>query len=211
MISKIIFILFLLTLLSHSITNASVVDFCVADLSSAETPSGFPCKSSVTINDFIFSNFNSGNTSNNPLRSAFTSASVHQFPAVNGLGISASRLDLDVGGIVPIHSHRGASEIVMMVQGRITVGFISSDNSVFVKTLSKGEIMVIPQGLLHFQFNAGRNKATSFLAFSSSNPGAQLVDLALFGNNLSSAIVEKTTLLDPAQVKKLKAIFGGSG
>ncbi|KAK2353265.1 germin protein precursor [Trifolium repens] len=206
-----IFILFLLTLLSHSITNASVVDFCVADLSSAETPSGFPCKSSVTINDFIFSNFNSGNTSNNPLRAAFTSASVHQFPAVNGLGLSAARLDIDVGGIVPMHSHRGANEIMMVVQGRITAGFISSDNSVFVKTVSKGEIMVLPQGLLHFQFNAGGNKATAFLAFSSSNPGAQLVDVALFGNNLSSAIVGKTTLLDPAQVKKLKAIFGGSG
>ncbi|KAK2353266.1 germin protein precursor [Trifolium repens] len=209
-----IFILFLLTLLSsHSTSiNASVVDFCVADLSSAVTPSGFPCKSSVTINDFVFSNFNSGNTSNNPLlRASVTAAAVRQFPAINGLGISAARLDLDVGGGIPMHLHRGASEILMMVQGRITVGFISSDNNVFVKTLSKGEIMIVPQGLLHFQFNAGKSKATAFLALSSSSPGAQLLDVALFGNNLSSAIVEKTTLLDPAQVKKLKAIFGGSG
>ncbi|CAJ2663432.1 unnamed protein product [Trifolium pratense] len=209
-----IFIIFFLTLLSYSITNASVVDFCVADLSSAQTISGFPCKSSlsVTINDFVFSNFNPGNTSDNPLlRASVTAAAVHQFPAVNGLGISAARLDLDIGGNVPMHLHRGASEILMIVQGRITVGFISSDNAVFVKTLSKGEIMIIPQGLLHFQFNAGRSKATAFLALSSSSPGAQLLDVALFGNNLSSAIVEKTTLLDLAQVKKLKAIFGGSG
>ncbi|XP_050873837.1 auxin-binding protein ABP19b [Lathyrus oleraceus] len=205
-----IFVLFLLTLLSHSTSNASVLDFCVADLSSPQTPSGYPCKSSVTIKDFVFSNFNEGNTSNF-FKFSVTPAFVNQFPAVNGLGISAARLDLDIGGVLPMHSHRGASELMIMVQGRITAGFISSDNKVFVKTLSKGEVLVIPQGLLHFQFNAGRNKATAFLTLSSSNPGSQVVDLALFGNNLNSAFVEKSTLLDHAQVKKLKAIFGGSG
>lgn len=71
--------------------------------------------------------------------------------------------------------------------------------------------MVILQGLLHFQFNAGWNKATAFVTLSSSNPGAQLVDFALFGNILNSGYVEKTNLLDHAQVKKLKTIFGGSG
>ncbi|CAI8607906.1 unnamed protein product [Vicia faba] len=205
-----IFILFLLTLLSHSTSNASVLDFCVADLSSPQTPSGYPCKSSVTIKDFVFSNFNEGNTSNF-FKFSVTPAFVDQFPAVNGLGISTARLDLDIGGTVPMHSHRGASELIIVVQGRITAGFISSANEVFVTTLSKGEILVFPQGLLHFEFNAGKSKASAFLIFSSSNPGSQVVDLALFGNKLSSALVEKTTLLDHAQVRKLKAIFGGSG
>ncbi|XP_004510468.1 germin-like protein 8-14 [Cicer arietinum] len=205
-----ILIIFLLTLLTHSTSNASVVDFCVADLTSPQTPSGYPCKSSVTIDDFVFTNFKPGNTSN-PFKSSLTPAFVHQFPAINGLGLSAARLDLGVGGVVPMHSHRGASELMIMVQGFITAGFISSDNSVFVKTLTKGDILVIPQGLLHFQFNAGKNKATAFLTLSSSNPGAQLVDFALFGNSLNSAFVEKTTFLDHAQVKKLKAVFGGSG
>ncbi|KAL5062659.1 hypothetical protein RYX36_024396 [Vicia faba] len=205
-----IFILFLLTLLSHSTSNASVLDFCVADLSSPQTPSGYPCKSSVTIKDFVFSNFNEGNSSNF-FKFSVTPAFVDQFPAVNGLGISTARLDLDIGGTVPMHSHRGASELIIVVQGRITAGFISSDNEVFVTTLSKGEILVFPQGLLHFEFNAGKSKASAFLIFSSSNPGSQVVDLALFGNKLSSALVEKTTLLDHAQVRKLKAIFGGSG
>ncbi|XP_058754473.1 auxin-binding protein ABP19b-like [Vicia villosa] len=205
-----IFILFLLTLLSHSTSNASVLDFCVADLSSPQTPSGYPCKSSVTIKDFVFSNFNEGN-STNFFKFSVTPAFVNQFPAVNGLGISAARLDLDIGGVLPMHSHRGATELMIVVQGRITAGFISSDNKVFVATLSKGEVLVFPQGLLHFQFNAGKSKASAFLTFSSSNPGSQVVDLALFGNKLSSAFVEKTTLLDHAQVRKLKAIFGGSG
>lgn len=205
-----IFILFLLALLSHSTSNASVLDFCVADLSSPQTLSGYPCKSSVTIKDFVFSNFNEGN-STNFFKFSVTPAFVNQFPAVNGLGISAARLDLDIGGVLPMHSHHSATELMIVVQGRITAGFISSDNKVFVTTLSKGEVLVFPQGLLHFQFNAGKSKASAFLTFSNSNPGSQVVDLALFGNNLKSAFVEKTTLLDHAQVRKLKAIFGGSG
>ena len=71
--------------------------------------------------------------------------------------------------------------------------------------------MVFPQGQLHFQVNSGNGKATAFLAFSSANPGAQLLDLLLFGNTLPSDLVAQTTFLDVAQVKKLKARFGGRG
>lgn len=202
-----ILILSLLALLS---TTSHASDFCVADLKAAENPSGYPCKFPVTVDDFVYSNFKAGNTSNF-FKASFVPASVHQFPAVNGLGLSAARLDLDVGGVVPMHSHPSANELVIMVSGRITVGFISSDNSVYVKKLSKGDIMAIPQGLLHFNINSGVNKASAFLIFSSPNPGAQLLDLALFGNNLDSAFIGKSTFLDAAQVKKLKGAFGGSG
>ncbi|EMS62155.1 hypothetical protein TRIUR3_35272 [Triticum urartu] len=43
------------------------------------------------------------------------------------------------------------------------------------------------------------------------NPGLQITDYALFANNLPSAVVEKVTFLDDAQVKKLKSVLGGSG
>ncbi|XP_061339060.1 germin-like protein 1 [Gastrolobium bilobum] len=193
---------------------ASVLDFCVADLKGAESPAGYPCKppASLTVDDFVFSHFRAGNTSNF-LKFSLTPAFVDQFPGVNGLGFSAARLDMEAGGLIPMHSHPGASELLVMVQGHITAGFISSDNTVFVKSLIKGDIMIFPQGLLHFQINAGRGKAkaAAILTFSSPNPGAQILDLALFGSKLDSALVSRTTFLDPAQVKKLKGIFGGSG
>lgn len=207
----IVIILFLLAFHSSStISHASVLDFCVANLKGAESPAGYPCKSPVTVDDFVFTNFRAGNTSNF-FKASLTPAFVDQFPGVNGLGLSAARLDVEAGGVIPMHSHPGASELLIVVQGRITSGFISSDNSVFVKTLKKGDVMIFPQGLLHFQVNAGRGKATAFLTFSSPNPGAQLLDLALFGNNLDSSFVSKATALDLAQVKKLKAAFGGRG
>ncbi|KAJ7951510.1 auxin-binding protein ABP19a-like [Quillaja saponaria] len=142
---------------------------------------------------------------------AVSPAFVAQFPGVNGLGLSIARLDLAPAGVIPLHTHPGASEILLVVHGKITVGFISSANSVYVKTLKRGEVFVFPQGLLHFQVNAAGYKATAFASFNSPNPGLQITDFALFANNLTSALVEKTTFLDHAQVKKLKAILGGTG
>ncbi|OIW11821.1 hypothetical protein TanjilG_07302 [Lupinus angustifolius] len=199
----------ILLLFSLFLSTSHASDLCVADLKGIKNPAGYPCKSKVTVNDFVFSGFKAGNTSN-VFKAALTPAFVDEFPGVNGLGFSAARLDLDVGGIIPMHSHPSGSELLIMVSGHITAGFIASDNSVFLKTLSKGDLMIFPQGLLHFQLNSGNRKATAFFTYSSTNPGAQLLDLALFGNNLDSILVQKSTFLDPAQVKKLKGAFGGS-
>ncbi|KAG2380014.1 Germin-like protein [Vigna angularis] len=87
---------------------------------------------------------------------------------------------------------------------------VTADDFVFSGlTLKPGDVMVFPQGQLHFQVNSGKGKATAFLAFSSANPGAQLLDLLLFGNSLPSEVIAQTTFLDVEQVKKLKARFGG--
>jgi hypothetical protein len=71
--------------------------------------------------------------------------------------------------------------------------------------------MVFPQGLLHFQINAGGTLALAFASFSSDRPGLQILDNALFGNNLPTELIAATTFLDTAQIKKLKGVLGGSG
>ncbi|XP_075664594.1 auxin-binding protein ABP19a-like [Castanea sativa] len=209
---KMLQILFLLFILLSS-TNALVQDFCVANLKGPDGPAGYPCKTEakVTADDFVFTGLAKAGNTSNIIKAAVTPAFVAQFPGVNGLGLSLARLDLAPGGVIPLHTHPGASEVLVVLHGTITAGFISSANSVYVKTIHKGDIMVFPQGLLHFQANAGRKSATAIVSFSSPNPGLQITAFALFGNNLTSALVEKTTFLDDAQVKKLKAILGGTG
>ncbi|KAJ9179403.1 hypothetical protein P3X46_011193 [Hevea brasiliensis] len=161
-------ILFLVALLFFQSSQAA--DLCVAKLKGI----GYTCRNpaNVTIDDFVFSGLGvAGNTTN--------------IISVNGLGLSTARLDLAIGGVIPIHTHPTASEILFVVYGKITAGFISSSAiSVYVKTLKKGDVMIFPQGLL-------------------------ILDFALFGNNLPSAFVEKVTFLDDAQVKKLKGVLGG--
>lgn len=110
-----------------------------------------------------------------------------------------------------MHTHPAGSEVLVVIQGTICAGFISSfDNIVYFKTLNKGDVMVFPQGLLHFQFNSGKSSAIAFVSFGAPNPGLQITDFALFKNDLPTEIVTKTTFLDAAQVKKLKGVLGGT-
>ncbi|XP_041005365.1 auxin-binding protein ABP20-like [Juglans microcarpa x Juglans regia] len=209
MITPIIFIFSLLLSSSH----AAVQDFCVADLSLPESPAGYACKkpAAVTVTDFVFSGLGVAGNTSNIIKAAVTPAFATQFPGVNGLGISLARLDLAVGGVVPFHTHPGGSEVLLVVQGTLCAGFVSSANTVYIKTLKKGDIMVFPQGLLHFQINSGGSSALAFVSFSSATPGLQILDYVLFGNNLPTEVIAATTFLDAAQIKKLKGVLGGTG
>ncbi|KAJ4954988.1 hypothetical protein NE237_011771 [Protea cynaroides] len=209
-----IFLLAFLFFSTSSLSHGSVLDFCVADYMAPEGPAGYSCKklANVTVDDFVFTGLGVPGNTSNIFKAAVTLAVDAQFPGVNGLGISMARLDLAIGGVVPLHIHSGASEVIIVEQGTILAGFISAAaNTVYMKTLNKGDIMVFPQGLLHFEVNTGWNSAIIFASFSSANPGLQIVDLALFANDLPSELVVKTTFLDYLQVKKLKAVFGGTG
>ncbi|KAK4265639.1 hypothetical protein QN277_026664 [Acacia crassicarpa] len=203
-------IIFIFCLLSSS-SQASVLDFCVADFSAPNNPSGYSCKSpsKVTVDDFVFHGLGvSGNTSN-IIKAAVTPAFDGQFPGLNGLGISLARLDLAKDGVIPLHTHPGASEALVVLKGSICAGFISSDNTVFLHNLNKGDSMVFPQGLLHFQINAGKSPAEAVVSFGSANPGLQILDFALFKSDFPTPLITATTFLDDAQVRKLKGVLGG--
>ncbi|QCD80234.1 auxin-binding protein ABP19a-like [Vigna unguiculata] len=207
----ILIISFVLSLFSFS--HASVLDFCVGDLAGPIGPAGYSCKkpSKVTADDFAYSGLGIAGNTSNIIKAAVTPAFDAQFPGLNGLGISAARLDLAGGGVIPLHTHPGASELLVVIQGSILAGFISSSNTVYIKKLNKGDVMVFPQGLLHFQINAGGSSALAIVTFSSSNPGLQILDFALFKSNFPTPLIVETTFLDAALVKKLKAVLGGSG
>ncbi|KAJ8422050.1 hypothetical protein Cgig2_004697 [Carnegiea gigantea] len=178
----------------------SVVDFCVADLNLRIGLVGYPCQnvSQVVV----------GNTSNF-FRVAVTGAFDATLPGLNGLGLSMFRLDIDVGGVIPIHTHR-VSELIVVIEGTILASFIDSDNIAYFKTLNKGDVMIFPQSVLHFQANVRDVPALAFVSLNSANPSFQLTSGSLFANNLPSSIVQKITLIDEEQVKKLKGIFGGT-
>ncbi|KAF4368931.1 hypothetical protein F8388_021543 [Cannabis sativa] len=209
-----IHIIFLVVSILFSTSNALTQDFCVADVKASDTPAGFPCKNAadVTVDDFVFDGLKMSGNTTNIISAAVTPAFVAQFPGLNGLGLSMARLDLAPKGVIPFHTHPAASEILVVLRGAITAGFVSSSaNTVYVKTLRKGDIMVFPQGLLHFQLNTGKTHANAFVSFNNPNPGLQILDFALFANNLPSSLVGATTFLDLAQIKKLKSVLGGSG
>lgn len=115
---KMLQILFLLFILLSS-TNALVQDFCVANLKGPDGPAGYPCKTEakVTVDDFVFSGLAEAGNTSNIIKAAVTPAFVAQFPGVNGLGLSLARLDLAPGGVIPLHTNPGASEVLVVLHG----------------------------------------------------------------------------------------------
>lgn len=198
---------FFLVCLSHAI----VEDFCVGDLKHPKGPTGYACKdpSNVTVDDFVFTGFRTGGSTKNVFKNSVTFGFAKDFPGVNGLGISMARLDIGVGGVVPVHTHR-SSEVIIMIKGKIIAGFIDNNNIAYYKTLEVGDVMIFPQSLLHFQVNIDNTPALAFVSLNSVNPGLQTLDGSLFAGNLPSELVEKVTLLDPQQVMKLKKALGGT-
>ncbi|KAG5598803.1 hypothetical protein H5410_030173 [Solanum commersonii] len=160
-------LLFVFTVLILS-SNASVQDFCVADLKGPESPAGYSCKSVTKVGErlCVLRLSAAGNTSN-IIKASVSPAFAAQFPGLNGLGLCST------------------SRLSTWWCGSITAAFVSSANTVYLKTIKKGELM---------------------LQSWPSNHGFRL-----FANDLSTKLVEATTFLDEAQIKKLKGVLGGTG
>lgn len=96
-----------------------------------------------------------------------------EFPGLNTLGISIGRTDIEVDGIVNLHNHPRASEMIFVNEGVLEVGFLDTQNKLFQKALKEGDVFVLPKGLFHYFLNRGVEVSTVFSVFNSQNPGFQ--------------------------------------
>ncbi|GKA33508.1 putative germin-like protein, partial [Tanacetum coccineum] len=118
-------LLIICSLFTFSVTHAGAINLCVADLKGIKTPSGYSCKpvKKVSVDDFVYTGLrHRRKISKNVTRKAsVTRASVAELPALNGQGVSISRVDLPRGGSVPMHTQPD-SEILMVRQGSVKAG-----------------------------------------------------------------------------------------
>ncbi|PPR96571.1 hypothetical protein GOBAR_AA24095 [Gossypium barbadense] len=143
-------VFWLLPLPSHSADPDPLQDFCVANLSASISVNGFPCKpaSEVTSDDFFFDGFTQEGNTTNAFSSFLTPGNVLSFPGLNTLGISMNRVDFAPGGINPPHSHPRASEVGVVIEGKLLVGFVTTNNVYYSKVLTAGHMFAIPRGLV---------------------------------------------------------------
>ncbi|XP_068657479.1 germin-like protein subfamily T member 2 [Aristolochia californica] len=192
----------------------SLQDFCVADLGSKLQVNGYPCKpaSAVTAEDFFFGGLaKAANTSSTPFGAGVIFGTVMSFPGLNTLGLSMNRVDYAPGGVVIPHTHPRATELVLVLKGRVLIAFVSTSNVLYSKVVKPGEIFVIPTGLIHYQRNVGKGKATAVAVFNSQNGGAALLSPALFGSkpSIPSEILARAFRIDEKLVNDIKSKFGG--
>ncbi|GAY38970.1 hypothetical protein CUMW_040790 [Citrus unshiu] len=100
-----------------------------------------------------------------------TFGDVFGFPAVNTQGVALFRIDLDVGGINPPHTHPRGTEAGIVTRGTVLVGLVTTNNTFFSKVLTPGKVFLIPRALVHFQLNVGNEPATFIPIFNTQNPG----------------------------------------
>ena len=151
-----------------------------------------------------------GNTYNK-VGSNVTNVNVDTFPGLNTLGISLARIDFAPYGQNPPHTHPRGTEILVVLEGTLFVGFVTSntDNRLFTKTLNKGDVFVFPVGLIHFQVNVGKTSAIAISGLSSQNAGAITIANAVFGSNppINPDVLTKAFQLDKKVVKYLQKEF----
>ncbi|XP_030477139.1 germin-like protein subfamily 1 member 13 [Syzygium oleosum] len=209
-------ILALATATAFAYDPSPLQDICVAidDPKSAVFVNGEFCKDpkQATADDFVFMKFrNPGNTAN-PLGSKVTPATVLEFPGLNTLGISMARIDFAPGGLNPPHTHPRGTEVLVVIEGTLLVGFVTSNqlnNTLFTKVLYQGDVFVFPIGLIHFQLNTGKTPALAFAGLSSQNPGVITIANSIFGAKppISADILTKAFQVDKKVVDDLQAQF----
>ncbi|XP_022743495.1 germin-like protein subfamily 1 member 18 isoform X2 [Durio zibethinus] len=190
--------------LASAFDPSPLQDFCVAiNDNNAVFVNGKFCKDPklAVADDFFFSGLNKPGNTSNLVGSNVTTVNVDQIPGLNTLGISLVRIDFaPYGGLNPPHTHPRGTEILLVVEGTLYVGFVTSnpDNRLFTKVLHPGDVFVFPIGLIHFQFNIGETKAVAFAGLSSQNPGVITIANAVFGSNppINPDVLAKAFQLD---------------
>ena len=163
--------------------------------------------------DFSFSGLNIPRDTRNPNGVNVTLLNVDKIPGVNTLGVSLARVDYAAnGGLNPPHTHPRGTEILVVVEGTLYVGFVTSSptNRLISKVLYPGDVFVFPIGLIHFQFNLAKTNAVAFAGFNSQNPGLIIIADAIFGSDpsINPDVLAKAFKLDNNVVEQLQKLFG---
>lgn len=196
-------------------------DFCVADLQ-APGPSvnGYPCRAAdqLTEADFAYAGLaTAANLTGFPTEAMATLAFVDEWPALNTLGLSLVRLDINPGGVILPHTHHLATEILYCLEGEVYTGFVTNGdnptvpNKLYAKIVKAGEAFIFPRGLLHFQLNKGTKPVVTINVLNSQKPGIQLMPKALFGVGIDPELLAKSFFISEALVANISAPFANFG
>uniref|UniRef100_A0A453GZQ1 Germin-like protein n=2 Tax=Aegilops tauschii TaxID=37682 RepID=A0A453GZQ1_AEGTS len=132
-------------------------------------------------------------------------ASMAEFPALNGQSVSYAKLRFPPGTVNPTHTHPRAAELLFLLEGTLSVGFIDTAGKLYTKDLVAGNMFVFPKGLVHYQSNQGSRPAMALSAFGSAAAGTVSVPVTVFGTEVDDVVLAKSFKTDVPTVQKLKA------
>ncbi|XP_044985667.1 germin-like protein 9-3 [Hordeum vulgare subsp. vulgare] len=134
-----------------------------------------------------------------------TKATMMEFPALNGQSVAYAMLKFPSESVNPPHTHPRAAELLLVLDGALSVGFVDTAGKLYTQDLAAGDMFVFPKGLVHYQSNPGQSHAVALSAFGSSAPGTVSVPVTVFGTGVDDAVLAKSFKTDLPTVQKLKA------
>ncbi|KAF6989312.1 hypothetical protein CFC21_006651 [Triticum aestivum] len=134
-----------------------------------------------------------------------TKASMTEFPALNGQSVSYAMLKFPSESINPPHTHPRAAELLLVLHGALSVGFVDTAGKLYTQDLAAGDMFIFPKGLVHYQSNPGQSPAVALSAFGSAAAGTVSVPVTVFGTGVDDAVLAKSFKTDLPTVQKLKA------
>ncbi|KAI4998853.1 hypothetical protein ZWY2020_054195 [Hordeum vulgare] len=132
-------------------------------------------------------------------------AGMEAFPALNGQSVSYAKLVFPPEYVNPPHTHPRAAELLFVLNGALSVGFVDTAGKLYTQDLSAGDMFVFPKGLVHYQYNQGQSPAIALSAFGSASPGTVNVPASVFGAGIGNVVLAKSFKTDFWTVQKLKA------
>ncbi|KAL6593100.1 hypothetical protein ACP70R_049186 [Stipagrostis hirtigluma subsp. patula] len=171
------------------------------------TPSVQATSTNITGAHFTFHGFRSAMSKTAPAPHNFTviKASMAEFPALKEHSVSYALLSYPPGSVNPMHTHPRASELLLVVNGALSVGFVDTANKVYTQDLAAGDMFVFPKGTVHWQYNKGSMPAKALSAFGSAAAGLVSLPVTVFGTGIDDTVLAKSFKADVATVQKLKA------
>ncbi|CAN8239882.1 unnamed protein product [Cochlearia groenlandica] len=184
-------------------------DFCIADLRVSPSNTGYPCKSQVSSEDFFYSGLNTPLNTSNPRGLSANAANLLTFPGLNTMGISMYNVVMAAGVVNTPHTHRGATEAGVVLEGTVLVAFLTTNYTLFSKVVGPGDMFVIPPGLIHYEWNVGKTQTRLLTVVNNELPSEVLLPHTLLATKpaIPNAVLMKVFKTDSKTIKMLKSKF----
>ena len=129
--------------------------------------------------DFVFDRFNATPTVGPGGLGNFMT--LEQFPALKGMGVSASTFEMRPCGIILPHVHPRGNEIFYVLMGGFLTGFLEENGGRYIENnITTGQAVLFPQGLVHFVQNLNCQNSTFLAMYSNEDAGGLTISTRVF-------------------------------
>lgn len=134
-------------------------------------------------------------------------ATSKSFPALIGNGESMTVGFLGPCGMNTPHVHNRATELNIVVQGRLVTNFVGENGArPIANTLSQYQMAVFPQGAIHVEFNPDCGETVFVAGFNNADAGVQSIAQSFFAlrPDITSATLDGVQSLNGADIESFR-------